>query len=190
KVTGFNPETDSPAQKAGIEIGDVIVSAAGQPVDQTSTLQRIIRGFQPGQTVDIEAMRFGQKKTFHVKLGEPAPDNATVASTEDSGVTTRPTSNNTSTARAADKLGITVEPISPEFAQQTRLQSAYRSGLRIVSVSPQGPSYRNLFTNQIILGELYPKRQDIKSVDDLLAATSSLKSGDVIELRLCNPDPS
>ena len=44
-----------------------------------STLQRIIRGFKPGDVVDVDVMRFGQKKTFKVKLGEPAEPSATVA---------------------------------------------------------------------------------------------------------------
>jgi serine protease Do len=188
KVGGFNPESDSPAQKAGIEIGDIIVSAAGHPIDQVSTLQRIIRGFKPGETVDLDVMRFGQKKSFHVKLGEPAADNTTVASNDDVETPTRPTATNT--ARQNDRLGIAVEPISPDFAQQTKLQSPYRSGLRVAAVSGNGPSYRVLSPNVIILGELFPAKRDIKSVDDLAAATSSLKSGDVIELKVCFPDPS
>src|SRR4051812_5056450 len=48
KVTGFPESGDSPAKAAGIDVGDVIVAAAGKAVDQVSTLQRIIRGFKPG----------------------------------------------------------------------------------------------------------------------------------------------
>jgi serine protease Do len=191
KVGDFNPATDSPAQKAGIEIGDIIVSAAGRPIDQVSTLQRIIRGFKPGETVDLDVMRFGQKKSFHVKLGEPAADVSAVADNDEAeGPRTRPTSSTTSTARANDQLGITVEPISPDFAEKTKLPTSARAGLRIASVSGTGPAYRNLFTNQVILAELHPQRRDIKSVDDLAAATSTLKPGDVLELRVCGPDPS
>jgi serine protease Do len=188
KVGGFNPETDSPAQRAGIEVGDIIVSAAGHPVDQVNTLQRIIRGFKPGESVDLEAMRFGQKKTFHVKLGEPAAESSTVASNDAVETPARPTS--ATPARQNDRLGITVEPISPDFAQQTKLQSVYRSGLRVASVSGSGPAYRILAPNVIILSELNPARRDIKSVDDLASATSSLKSGDVVTLKVCFPDPS
>ena len=46
-----------------------------------STLQRIIRGHEPGETVTVEVMRYGTKKTFRVKLAE-APSEATVASRE------------------------------------------------------------------------------------------------------------
>ncbi|HEY4303259.1 MAG TPA: hypothetical protein VGM82_02230, partial [Gemmatimonadaceae bacterium] len=77
-----------------------------------------------------------------------------------------------------------------DFAQQTRLQSMYRSGLRVASVAGNGPAYRNIFPNQIVLGELFPTKRDIRSVDDLMSATSSLKPGDVIELKICSPDPS
>ena len=76
KVSRSTPKSNSPAQKAGIEVGDIIVAAAGTPVDQVSTLQRIIRGFKPGDVVDLDVMRFGQKKTFKVKLGEPAEPTA------------------------------------------------------------------------------------------------------------------
>ena len=67
--------TDSPAKNAGIEPGDVIIAADGKPIDRVSTLQRIIRGHKPGETVTLEVMRFGEKKTFKVKLVE-APDAA------------------------------------------------------------------------------------------------------------------
>jgi serine protease Do len=190
KVTGF-PDGDSPGQRAGMEVGDIIIAADGKPVDQVSTLQRIIRGHKPGDVVSVDVMRFGTKKTFNIKLSEAA-DQTTLASNGDdderSGAPTRPT-NNTNTTRQMDKLGISVEPISSDFAQSIKLQSAYRSGLRVASVAGSGPSYRNLFVNQIILGVLHPVRKDVKSVDDLMSVVNGLKSGDVIELKVCNPNP-
>src|SRR5678815_2567954 len=141
KVQGFNPENDSPGQRAGLEIGDIIVSADGKPVDQVSTLQRIIRGHKPGDVVDLEAMRFGQKKTFHVKLGEPPVDLGTVAANEDSA----PAARAEDIGRANDKLGISVDAVSNEFAQQVRLPSQFRTGLRVTNVTGRGPAYRTLF---------------------------------------------
>ena len=73
RAAALQPATDSPAKDAGIEPGDVIIAADGKPTDRVSTLQRIIRGHKPGETVTIDVMRFGQKKTFKVKLGE-APE--------------------------------------------------------------------------------------------------------------------
>ena len=186
KVQGFNPENDSPGQKAGLEIGDIIITADGKPVDQVSTLQRIIRGHKPGDVVDLEAMRFGQKKSFKVKLGEPPVDLGTVASNDDSAPATR----TNDVGKANDKLGISVEPVSSEFAQQARLATQYRAGLRVTNVTGRGPAFRTLFENDVILSELFPQQRQIKTVEDLQAAVSSLKPGDVIEFKKCTPLPT
>ncbi|HEX3867330.1 MAG TPA: trypsin-like peptidase domain-containing protein [Gemmatimonadaceae bacterium] len=181
KVSGFNPENDSPAQKAGIEIGDIITAAGGKPIDQVTTLQRIIRGYKPGDMVTVDVMRFGQKRSFSVKLGEPPEAVAAVASNAEDSVAPASDANGT---RRYDKLGISISAIPDRMAQQANLPAAYRSGLMITSVSPQGPSYHNLFENEVIVQELYPSKHDIRSADDLQAAMSSLKAGDVIELKV------
>jgi serine protease Do len=183
KVSGFNPEQGSPAEKAGIEIGDVIVSAGGQTIDQVNTLQRVIRGFKPGDNVDLDVMRFGQKKSFKVRLAEPTEVATAVADNDDE----RPVSRNDVGAKQNDKLGISVAPVPSEMASQLKLNEATRSGLRITQVSPRGPSWRALGQNEIILQVLYPTRRDIKTADDLTAALAPLKTGDVIELKVCTP---
>ena len=187
KVGGFNPEEGSPAQKAGIEIGDVITSAAGQPVDQVSSLQRIIRGFKPGDVVDLEVMRFGQKKSFKVRLAEPAEVATTVADLDDA---VRPNSarNEAPAVREQQKLGISVAPVTEAVATQYKLSGAARTGVMITNVSPRGPAYRApLVERDVILSVLYPTKRDIKTVDDLAAALAPLKPGDVIELKVCAP---
>jgi serine protease Do len=183
KVGGFNPESGSPAEKAGIEIGDVIVSAAGKVIDQVSTLQRIIRGFKPGDVVDLDVMRFGQRKSFKVKLAEPADVTTTVADNEDDKGTNIRDDN---TGRANDKLGITVGPLTSEILRSANVAAAYRNGVLITKVSPRGPSWRNLLENEIIVSELYPAKKDIKSVDELAQAVAAVKTGDVIELKVYN----
>jgi len=186
-VQDFNPAKDSPAQKAGMEQGDVIVAADGKSIDQVSTLQRIIRGHKPGDVVDLEVMRYGQKKDFHVKLAEPPSDN-TVAAADDnneSGPTTRPAA---STGRQNEKLGITVEPVSEDFVQSSHVPSSARAGVHITNVSGRGPSFRNLFPDDIILNEMFPTQRAIRSVEDLQAAVAGLKSGDVVEFKVCQPD--
>jgi len=129
KITGFGEDTvGSPARKAGLELGDVVVPADGKPVDQVNTLQRIVRGHKPGDVVDLDVMRFGSKKSFKIKLAE-VQDAPALASNDTDGqpsARSRPTNNPANTARAMDKLGITVEPISSEFAQSAKLDAAYR----------------------------------------------------------------
>ena len=185
KIQGFEPEDDSPAKRAGAEIGDVIVSAGGHPVDQVSTLQRIIRGYRPGDVVDLEVMRFSAKKTLHVKLTEPEADVTAVASNEQPVSPVR----GDDSGRQNDKLGVTVAPMSSDFAQQWKVSNSFRNSVVVTHVAPSGPSYRNLANNDVVLSEIYPASRPIKSVEDLQNATSSLKNGDVITLKVCNPDP-
>jgi serine protease Do len=186
KVSGFSGD-NGPAQKAGIEIGDIIISAAGKPIEQTNTLQRIIRGYKPGDVVDLEVMRFGQKKSFKVKLAEPADDPTTVAENdvEDSA----PAHESGVATKSNDRLGVTVTTVPTDMADQLKLTEAQRKGVRITNVSGRGPSYGQLAPNDIVLGELFPAKRDIHSIADFEQALGSVKSGDVIEFLVCGPNP-
>jgi serine protease Do len=57
KVEDFSPENDSPAKRAGMQPGDILVSADGKPLDRVSTLQRLIRTHQPGDEMTFEDVR-------------------------------------------------------------------------------------------------------------------------------------
>jgi serine protease Do len=184
KVGMFSTD-DSPAKKAGIELGDIIIAAAGHAIDQPNTLQRVIRGFKPGDVVDVDVMRFGQKKSFKVKLAEPTDDVPTVAQNDDED-TPAPSRDN-SVSRPNDRLGITVAPVSADFATRARLKDAAAHGVRVLKVTGSGPAYKQLVENDIILSELFPAKRDIRSVEDFDRAISSIKNGDVIELLVCAP---
>ncbi len=53
---------DSPAAKAGLQAGDVIVQVDGKEVSEPAELQKKISAFQPGQKVAISYMSYGEKK--------------------------------------------------------------------------------------------------------------------------------
>ena len=182
KVSGFDPADNpdkSPAKQAGLEVGDIIVAAGGQPVDRVSSLQRVIRGHKPGDVVPIDAMRFGERKTFRVKLGEPPADSSSVVASNDSDAS--PTSS--VNERSYDKLGITVTPVPAEAVADAKIPSAYRNGLMVTDVSSSGPAYRELFQNRsIVVGVQYPEKRAVRSPADLEAVVSKLKAGDLIQL--------
>jgi serine protease Do len=179
-VDGFDPPSgDSPAARAGMQPGDIIISAAGQRVNRISELQRIIRGFKPGDVVDIEAMRFREQKSFRVRLAEPPRTTDEQVASAD-----RPDAEPArSDARNNERLGISVSPVPQELITARRVGPEYRAGLLVTDVSARGPAYRELLPNRdIIVRTLNPVRKDIRSISDLEQVVTSLKRGDVLSL--------
>lgn len=62
--------TGSPAAKAGIEVGDVILSFDGKEIAAMRKLPRIVADTPIGKTVDVELLRKGTKKQVRVTLAE------------------------------------------------------------------------------------------------------------------------
>lgn len=183
KIQSFDPnEAESPSRRAGLEVGDVITAAAGQKVNRVSELQRVIRGFKPGDVVDIDVMRFGSKKSFRVRLGEPRATEDQVASADRGNLEPGKTNE-----RSYDRLGITVQPLPEELATARQVRDEYRRGLLVTAVSARGPAYRGLVANQdVILRTLHPTRKDIHAAADLETIVRALKSGDVLSLFVYN----
>jgi serine protease Do len=178
RVDGFTGEP-SPAERAGIEVGDVIVAINSQPVDRVASLQRIVRGFEPGQRIQVEVMRFGERKTLTVQLTE-APAETQVAS--------RGTNDAVENASVSNvKLGISVEPIPVELARQANLDAEAR-GLLVREVNLDGPANQQLFARTDVIAEVLrpAPRRAVKTVADLERALSRVRDGDIVSLYVYN----
>src|SRR5438094_432561 len=131
---------DSPAKKAGIQPGDVIVAVDGQPVDNTPQLQQRVAFKKPGDAVDVTVLRqAGEKKTMTVRLAR-APGEA------DSEVAAVSSKSKGDAASKEEMLGISVEPLTQDDARDVRLRSVLErgGGLVVTDVSPEGPAYQRL----------------------------------------------
>ena len=60
----------SPAAKAGITTGDIIVKADGQDVESPDSLQSMVKSKNVGDTMELEIVRSGQTETIKVVLEE------------------------------------------------------------------------------------------------------------------------
>ncbi|MEO7823116.1 MAG: trypsin-like peptidase domain-containing protein, partial [Gemmatimonadaceae bacterium] len=168
------PSEDTPARKAGLQAGDVIVKADGQDVDRVSTLQRIVRNHNPGETVEVEVMRYGQKKTFRVTLMEAAEMRQPAVST----TRTQPTGGGS----VQPALGISVAPVSTELAAQSRLTMPVR-GVMVSDVIPGGPAEGELARTDVITEILYPApRRLISTPAEFEDALKRIKTGEHISL--------
>ncbi len=177
RTYSYGADSVSPAKNAGIEPADVIIAADGKETDRVAALQRIVRSHKPGETVSFDVMHFGKKKTFNVKLAEAPADPQLVAATGRSG-NVEPTS--ASESRQFDKIGITVEPMSPELS--SKVDPAARRGLVVSDVNVTGPAYRKVGADQTVLVEVLnpgPRKQ-LHTAADLDAVLSHMKKGDLI----------
>ncbi len=163
---------DSPASKAGLQPGDVIIKADGKPADRVSTLQRIIRSHEPGDVVSVEAMRFGQDKTFQVRLGEVPDSTVGMASKA-------PTGERPNRGAVYNRLGFSVMPITPAEARDNNIPED-RRGLRVTDINQDRPAHTQLLQDDILVSTLYPTRTTLRATTDLQQVVSNLKDGQLV----------
>ncbi|MCX7151091.1 MAG: DegQ family serine endoprotease [Proteobacteria bacterium] len=99
-------ERDSPAEKAGMAAGDVILTVEGTVIEKSSDLPRVIGELKPGQSVSLQVWRGGSKRDLKVSLGEVPSDKAAA--------------NDTEPAAKPGRLGLAVRPLSAD--EQRHLQ--------------------------------------------------------------------
>jgi serine protease Do len=172
-----------------MQAGDIIITADGTPVDRVSTLQRIVRNHAPGEKVQLEVMRYGQKKSFSVTLTELAEPARTAAANDPESSSRSPASGPASIK--SDALGISLGAVPSEIASRANL-AADRRGALVTDVVPLGASYGKLFEQQDVIFEvLFPApRRQIRTPAELQAVLSQLKSGDYISLNVHSLAPN
>ncbi len=175
-------DDDSPAKKAGIQLGDVIVALDGQPIDNTPQLQQKVAFKKPGESVEITVLRQGgERKTITVRLARaPSEADSEVAS---AGVKPK------GEATKEEMLGVSVQPLTQDDAQNPRLKPVIDrgGGLVITDVAPDGPAYQRLRSSDdpggpdvIVAVNGVPTR----TRGALREALRKVKAGDVVTLQV------
>ena len=129
------PQENSPAAKAGIKSGDVIVSLDGRPIPDARTLARRISAMAPGTQVKIGVFRNGKEETLAMTLGE-LPKEVTARNPTDD----RPTP------------GTNVPPLGLSLAPAANINGAGTQGVVVTDVDPDGAAAaQGLKTGDVIL---------------------------------------
>ena len=66
-------ESDSPADRAGLLVGDLLVAAAGNPVAEPQDVAELLGGEQVGAALELSVVRGGERRPLTVTVGERAP---------------------------------------------------------------------------------------------------------------------
>jgi Do/DeqQ family serine protease len=152
----------SPAERAGLRRGDVIVAVNGDKLNDPNALRNRIAGTAPGTEVTLTIVRDGKEQQVRARLAEFEAERAQGRGGSQSG-----------DPSSAGKLGLAVQPLSPETA--ARLGLSVKEGLLVVQVEPGGPAADAGLAEGDIL--LEANRRSLRSANDLQAA---LKGSDAV----------
>ena len=165
---------DSPAAKAGVQAGDIVLGVNGKKVDGSGQLTRAVASVRPGGKVALEVLRKGQKKDLTAVVAQ-RPDEERLArggEEEEPGVG--------GDKKKDEKLGIQVADLTPEMARELRVQGD--GGVVVVGVSDDGPAARAGIRRRDLILEVNLK--PVSKVADLQGAIAKAKPGEVVNLRI------
>ncbi len=112
-----------PADRAGIQAGDIILSIDGQSVNSGRALASLVAAIPVGTKAKVKLVREGKKKTLTVKVAKQSDEKLQAASK----------------APTSDKLGLQVTELSAERARQFGLDPD-EQGVLVIEVEPNSKS--------------------------------------------------
>src|SRR5438132_5192306 len=150
-------QSGSAAERAGIHQGDVIIAMDGSPTNDVNAFRNHVASMTPGTEVSLTILRDNREQKFKVSLGEVSAENTKAGEQSDTGPN----------AGGAGKLGVTVEPLTPEIASELNLRPGTQ-GVVVDSVDPAGPAAAAAIQRAAVSQEV--NRQPVRTSTDLRAA--------------------
>ena len=167
-----NVEKDTPAEKAGLKAGDIIVEYDGKPITDSNELPRYVAVTPVDKKVRLVVYRDGKKQDVFVVVGRLKDGESAVPA---------------GTGSESERLGVTVQELSKELASRLGIKDI-KSGLVISEVKPGSSAEEAGVASGSVIIELNGQRPE--TLDAFVALVSKLKKGDVIRLLLKRPDGS
>src|SRR4051812_3533660 len=161
---------NGPADKAGIQPGDVIIEFGGKPVKDSDSLVAMVVNTKPGTSVPVVVFRSNQRKSLNVVIDELDLD------AEQSRGARRGTGSNNReepTPTTTD-FGMTLDPITPDIARRIDLPA--NSGAAVVTdVERNSPAYNG----GVIPGDviLEVNRQKVANVSQITRELQKVQAG-------------
>ncbi|MDX1634046.1 MAG: DegQ family serine endoprotease [Marinobacter sp.] len=156
---------DSPAQKAGLQAGDIVLEYNGEPITLSSDLPPMVGSTPVGETATLEVLRGGDRQEIKVEIGRLPGDETAQAPT--------PATPDTN----GGALGLMVEPL----AEKARKAAGVDHGVLVSNVT-QGPAVNAGIRPGDIITEL--NRKPITSVEEFRQVASQLPEDKAVSVRV------
>jgi serine protease Do len=155
-------DADSPAAKAGLEIGDVITEIDGHKVNDAGELQVMVGQKQPGTKIELTILRDGKTMTLPITLEELGSRNAEGTSTSSEG-------------SGKMRWGLGLANLTPELRDQLQAPRDIHGAL-IEQVQPGSPADNAGLQQGDIILEV--NRHKVQSASDVQQALSNVGKGE------------
>ncbi len=160
-------EKNSPAQKGGLEAGDVITKFDGKPIIASADLPRAVGNTKPGKIAQVEILRKGAAKTLNVGIGE-MPNDPNDA----------PQANKPQAKLEPNKIGLTLKELTPQ--QKKKLNG--KNGLLVVE-STGAAAQAGIRRGDVVLGLNNSESQSVDAFNKQINAVPAGKTVAVLVLR-------
>jgi serine protease Do len=147
----------SPAMKAGVKPGDVIVEYNGEKVARSQGLPRVVADTPAGRDVAVKVIREGKPLTLTVRVAPLAEEEAQA----------------TTTPKKNAALGLAVSPLTPEVARELRVKEPH--GVVVRGVEDASPAAEAGMQPGDVILEV--DHHAVKNVDDLKQALDRHPAG-------------
>jgi serine protease Do len=162
---------DGPADKAGIQDGDVILSYNGNTIKDGDQLVTAVQATKPGTEVKVIILRDKQTKSLIAKIEEKKDKVATTESSTE--------------GEKSARLGMRVSPITPEIASSLGIDPATK-GVVVTGINPMGVAANSGIQKGDIIVKI--NLTPIRSVQDFNAAIKELQAGKSATIRFKHED--
>ncbi|HZH33111.1 MAG TPA: DegQ family serine endoprotease [Pyrinomonadaceae bacterium] len=152
---------NSAGERAGLKQGDVITAVGGAAVNDVNSLRNRIASTAPGTDVTLTVVREGREQQVRATLGE------FTQTAQREGETDGAQPGAGTPGEATGKLGVRVQPITPDLARELELQPGTQ-GVAVADVDPNGPAAdAGIQRGDVIV---QANRQPVRSSGDLTSA--------------------
>ena len=164
-------EKNSPAEKGGLEAGDVIVKFDGKTIITSADLPRAVGATKPGKVAAVEILRKGNAKTLNVGVGEMPNDPNDDAQPN----------KQTAPKAEANKIGLTLKELTP--AQKKKMNG--KNGLLVIE-STGSAAQAGIRRGDVILGLNNSESQSVEQFNKQINAVVAGKTVAVLVQRAEN----